>query len=63
MYCLDLTHPEVVEYIDLVFSTLVKFGFGFFKVDFLSAGMRRGNRWDASKTRVQAYRQGLYVLH
>lgn len=62
MYCLDLTHPQVLSWLRRVFSTLCELGFEYFKIDFLFAGLRRGLRSDPSLSPLEAYRQGLRVI-
>ncbi len=62
LYCLDLTHPQVLAWLRRVFSTLCELGFEYFKIDFLFAGLRLGRRHDPSLTPLEAYRQGLRVI-
>eukprot|EP00945_MAST-04E_sp_MAST-4E-sp1_P007249 g7249.t1 len=61
-YCLDTTNPQVQAWLTHVFSTLVAYGFSYFKIDFLVAGIRRGERYDRYSSRVEAYRKGLEVI-
>ncbi len=59
LYGLDPTHPGVLGYLEEVFSTLVDFGFQYFKIDFLFAGLKPGRRHDPGKSPVEAYRLGI----
>lgn len=61
-YSLDLTHPEVKEYIFNTFSYFKKQGFIYFKLDFLCAGMLKGNFYDNSLNRVEVYRNALQLI-
>ncbi len=62
-YCLDLTHPEVLGWLEKVFSTVVQdWGYTYLKLDFLYAGAARGVRYDASQTGIQAYRAGMELI-
>ncbi len=64
LYGLDPTHPEVLDYLAHVFSTLVEFGFEYFKIDFLFAGLKPGRRYDPKKSPVEAYRAALrHIRH
>ena len=62
IYALDLSHPAVLEYLKKVFRTLREIGFGYFKIDFLSAGLRDGQRHDPSQSPVEAFRRALAVI-
>ena len=61
-YCLDTTNPQVLSWLKHVFSTLVAYGFTYFKIDFLVAGIRRGDRYDKYSSRAEAYRKGLEAI-
>lgn len=61
-YGLDLTHPEVLEWLAGVFSHLVEQGFDYHKIDFLFAGLRHGQRHDPGLSPVEAYRLGLATI-
>jgi alpha-galactosidase len=61
-YLLDYTHPEVQAHITHVFRTLKSYGFEYFKIDFLTAGIRDGQRYDSSVTRLEAYRNALVLI-
>ena len=49
-------------YLKKVFRTLREIGFGYFKIDFLSAGLRDGQRHDPSQSPVEAFRRALAVI-
>ena len=61
-YSLDTTNPQVQSWLKHIFSTLVAYGFTYFKIDFLVAGIRRGNRYDRYSSRAEAYRKGLDII-
>lgn len=62
VYSLDLTHPEVQDWLRRVFKALCGLGYEYFKIDFLFAGLRRGRRFDSSKSPLEAYRLGLQII-
>jgi alpha-galactosidase len=62
LYCLDLTHPAVEAWLHDTFSTLARWGFDYFKIDFLFAGIRTGERFDPSLSPVESYRRGLGAI-
>lgn len=59
IYPLDLSHPQVQKHLETVFRTLRELGFAYFKIDFLSAGLRDGRRQDPSLSPVEAFRAAL----
>ncbi len=60
---LDVTHPEVQEYVREVVNTVVhRWGYTYLKLDFLYAAALPGVRYDATVTRPQALRQGLHLI-
>ena len=59
---MDTTNPQVQSWLTHIFSTLVAYGFTYFKIDFLVAGIRRGDRYDRYSSRAEAYRKGLDVI-
>ncbi len=60
---LDVTHPEVQEYVREVIHTVVhRWGYRFLKVDFLYAAALPGRRHDPHPTRVEVYRRGLELI-
>ncbi len=61
-WALDLTHPQVLEWLERVFSTLVEQGFDYFKIDFLFAGLRHGRRHHVGFSPTEAYRHGLAAI-
>jgi alpha-galactosidase len=62
LYSLDLSHPAVEAWLYDTFSTLVRWGFDYFKIDFLFAGVRTGKRFDPALSPVEAYRRGLGAI-
>jgi alpha-galactosidase len=62
IYALDLSHPKVLAHLDKVFRALRELGFGYFKIDFLSAGLRDGRRHDPSQSPLEAFRRALAVI-
>ena len=61
-YGLDLTHPEVLSWLEEVFETLAGYGYRFFKLDFMACGVLEGKRRDGSVTRAEAARKALAVI-
>lgn len=61
-YSLDLSHPDVKNYIFDIFSTLKNMGFTYFKLDFLAAGHLQGNFFDKTLSRTEVYRNGLKII-
>lgn len=60
---LDLTHPQVKEYIREVIETAVKeWGYPYLKLDFLYAAALPGKRHDPTKTRARAIRDGMELI-
>lgn len=59
---LDATHPGVISYLHEVFSQFRSMGIGFFKLDFLYAGLLKGVRHDSSLTTLQGLRALLMSL-
>jgi alpha-galactosidase len=58
---LDLTHPEVREYLFTAVRGLAELGIDYFKLDFLYAGAVPGRRHDDT-TGVAAYRSGVELV-
>lgn len=56
---LDLTHPEVLEYLESVFRRLREYGIQHFKLDFLFAGARSGRHHRPGLSPVEIYREAL----
>lgn len=62
-YCLDLTNPEVIEWLRSTFRTICDdWGYDYVKIDFIYAGAVDGTRHDPNVTRAQAYRRGLEAI-
>lgn len=62
-FALDLTRPEVIEWIGTVFRAVCEdWGFDYVKIDFIYAGAVDGIRYDPNVTRAQAYRRGLEAV-
>ena len=60
-YALDISRPDVREYLKKVFQTLYENGFRFFKIDFLFAGGLPGEYHQKGKTSLQILREGLDI--
>lgn len=57
---LDLTHPEVLAFIDATFERVFnEWNFDYVKLDFLMHAMAKGRRFDPSITRTEAMHQAL----
>jgi alpha-galactosidase len=62
-YALDVSHPEVQEWLRELFFVLgEEWGYEFFKLDFLYAAALEGRRYDPSMSRAQALRVGLEII-
>lgn len=61
-YALDLSHPAVEAWLYDTFAALARWGFDYFKIDFLFAGIRTGRRFDPGLSPVEAYRRGLGAI-
>jgi alpha-galactosidase len=62
-YALDTTHPEVLDWLEEAFRRMRKeWKADFFKIDFLFAAARPGQRRDDTATRAQALRRGLKAI-
>lgn len=62
-YALDLTHPEVQDYVRNVIRTAVgEWGFPYLKLDFLYAAALPGKHHNPSLTRAQILRQALELI-
>ncbi|MHA1267148.1 MAG: glycoside hydrolase family 36 protein [Candidatus Helarchaeota archaeon] len=63
VYALDLTNPEVQDFLRQTIETLVQeYGFDYLKIDFIYAAAIEGIRHDPTMTRIQAYRKGLEII-
>ncbi|PKQ28371.1 MAG: hypothetical protein CVT63_03185 [Candidatus Anoxymicrobium japonicum] len=61
-YGLDLTNPEVLDWLREVFGTLARYGYRFFKLDFMAGGFLEGKRHDSTLTRAEAGRRALAAI-
>ena len=62
-YALDPTHPEAAAWLADTFQTLRrKWGYTFFKIDYLFAASVPGRRHDATATRASSLRRGLEII-
>ncbi len=60
---LDVTHPDVQNYLREVFETVVhRWGYTYLKLDFLYAAALPGRRYDPTLTRPQVLRMGLNLI-
>lgn len=59
---LDLTHPDLLDWLFNLFAALKEAGFEFFKLDFLFAGVRKGRRFSPQQSPLEAYRFGLQTI-
>jgi alpha-galactosidase len=60
-YALDVTHPEVLEWLDKLIRKVVGWGYGYLKLDFLYAGAVIGKR-HKDVPREDAYRNAMKVM-
>ena len=61
-YCLDLSHPEVLEYLNNLMNTIInEWGFRYVKLDFLYAGMHVGNHYDG-KPAFESFANAIKLL-
>ena len=60
-YALDVTHPEVLEWLDQLIRKVVGWGYNYLKLDFLYAGAAIGKRYK-DIPREEAYRIALQVM-
>lgn len=61
-YALDLTHPEVQQWLEELIRYVVSLGYGYIKLDFLFAGAATGFRYDPQVPRAEALRTGLEII-
>lgn len=62
-YALDITHPEVQDYIRSVISAVTEeWGYTYLKLDFLYAASLPGMRYDMSLSRAEVLREGLSLI-
>lgn len=63
IYALDLSHPDVGEWLAGVFRTMRhEWGIDLFKIDFIFSACAPGKRYDSNCTRAQALRRGLEII-
>jgi alpha-galactosidase len=60
-YALDITHPEVLEWLEKLIRKVVGWGYGYLKLDFLYAGALRGKRFKDVPREV-AYRNAMQIM-
>lgn len=60
-WALDLTHPEVLEWLDKLICQVVGWGYNYLKLDFLYAGATVGKRYQDLPREV-AYRNGMEIV-
>jgi alpha-galactosidase len=60
-YALDLTHPEVLSWLDALIRKVVGWGYDYLKLDFLHAGAAIGKR-RKDIPREEAYRNAMQVI-
>jgi len=60
-YALDITHPEVLDWIDKLIRKVVSWGYKYLKLDFLYAGAAPGKRYKDVPREV-AYRNAMQVM-
>ena len=61
-YPLDLTHPEVLDWLFKMFSTLRGWGFRFFKLDYLYPAAWAGDRAHADTGRFEAFQHAVETI-
>lgn len=62
VFALDLTHPEVEDWLKNIFAQFVAWGFDYFKVDHIFAGIRHGQRQCPALSPLESYRHGLEII-
>lgn len=60
-YALDITHPEVLDWLDELIRKVVNWGYDYLKLDFLYAGALLGRRYKEI-SREEAYRNAMQVM-
>ncbi|MCB1176312.1 MAG: alpha-galactosidase, partial [Leptospiraceae bacterium] len=62
-FCLDVTHPIAIEYLEKVFKTMTEeWGYNYLKLDFLYAGALDGVHYNTRLTPAQRYRNALEII-
>jgi len=60
-YALDITRPEVLDWLDKLIRKVVSWGYSYLKLDFLYAGAAVGKRY-SNVPREEAYRNAMQVM-
>ena len=60
-YALDITHPDVLDWLDKLIRKIVGWGYGYLKLDFLYAGAAIGRRYK-DIPREEAYRNAMQIM-
>lgn len=60
-YALDVTHPEMLDWLDKLIRKVVGWGYDYLKLDFLYAGAAIGRRYKDTP-REEAYRNAMQVI-
>lgn len=62
-FCLDVTHPAALDYLERVFSTFSKeYGYSYLKLDFLYAGALDGVTYNSRISPAQRYTQAIQMI-
>lgn len=61
LFALDTTHPDVISWLTALMQQVRRWGFDYFKLDFLYAGALKGKRYN-NLPRESAYRECLKLL-
>ena len=62
-FALDLTHPEVQDYVrEVIRTTVAQWGFPYLKLDFLYAAALQSKHYDQTKTRAQILHHALKLI-
>ncbi len=62
-YCIDVTHPIAIDYLETVFRTMTKeWGYSYLKLDFLYAGLLDGVAYNTKLSPALKYRQTLEMI-
>lgn len=61
-YSLDLTRPQVIEFIEKTLRDLKEYGFEYFKIDFIHHAALQGKRFNENIPRGKAVRMGLEAI-
>ncbi len=61
-YGLDVSHPEVLQWLSDLFSQIVQMGYRYIKLDFLAAALLEGKRHNPQITRAEAVRRAIETI-